>query len=116
MSTLRRVLPLATGFPWWAVLCDVLAVARLTRVATRDHLPPAQQLRSRLIRRGNGSPWSAVWVCPWCLGFWVALVVLGLHVLLALLTGLVGVVVYELLLAPLAVSHIVGMLAELEKA
>lgn len=98
------------------MLCDVLATARVTRLATRDHLPPALRLRQQLLHRGRNSPWSAVWVCPWCLGFWVAVIVLGLHLLLAAITGLAGVVVYELLLAPFAISHVVGMLAELEKA
>lgn len=116
MPTLPVVPQFASGFPWWAVLCDVLATARLTRLATRDHLPPVMEWRQQLIRWGNGSPWAMLWVCPWCLGFWVAVAVLAVHVLLAATTGLTGVVVYELLLAPFAISHIVGLLTELEKA
>lgn len=116
MPTLRRVLHLASGFPWWTVLCDVLATARLTRLATRDYFPPTRDLRLNLIRRGRGSDWALVWTCAWCLSFWVALIVLGVHIALAAATSLLGVVIYELLLAPFAVSHAVGLLAELEKA
>lgn len=102
------------AFPWWSLLVDVLAAARLTRLLTRDTFPPVRNVRAALIARTNRSGWSALWVCAWCLGFWVALLVLAGHLLVAATTGLLGVAWWSLVLAPLAASYVIGFLADRE--
>jgi hypothetical protein len=104
----------AGTFPWWACLVDVLTVARLTRLATRDKLPPVLNLRQNLLARTAG-PWKQLWVCPWCMSPWIAVVVLGLHLLVGLTLGLAGVFWWTLACSVLAISHAVGLLADAEK-
>lgn len=110
------MLQVLAGFTWWAVLADVLAAARITRLITRDQLPPVRNARQNLLRRGKGSEWSALWVCPWCMSFHVALLILLGHLLVSVFWGVDGAAVWALLLAPLAISHVVGFFAEFEKA
>lgn len=111
-----RVVTQPALFPWWSLLADVLAAARLTRLIVKDALPPLKDTREMLLRRYRGSAWAMLWVCAWCFGFWVSLLVFGLHVLLAFTVGPTGVAVYAMVLAPLAISYIVGFLSDLEGA
>lgn len=103
-------------FPWWSVLADVLAAARLTRLAVKDSFPPLKNARESALRTWRGSPWVVLVVCAWCFGLWVALAVFGGHVLLAFTVGADAVAVYALLLAPLAISYVVGFLSDLESS
>lgn len=115
----RRMLavtPPEHAFVWWTLVVDVLAAARLTRLATKDSLPPLKDAREAALRRWRGSPWAVLVVCPWCFGFWFALLVFGVHVLLAFTAGPTGVAVYAMLLAPFAISHLIGLMSELESA
>jgi hypothetical protein len=66
----------------------VLATVRLTRLVVADSLPPLPAFRRWLARRlevvnDRGEPrvpepslWTLV-TCPWCISFWIGLVVLG---------------------------------------
>lgn len=54
------------------LLVDALAVYRLTRLITRDSLPPIQHARNRVLDRWGTSPWSELAVCPWCMSVWIA--------------------------------------------
>jgi hypothetical protein len=61
---------------WWAVCA--LAAYRLTRLVTTDEV--LHRFRQWVARR---STTAGYWVtCPWCLGFWMC-VLLGAAVLLA---------------------------------
>lgn len=88
------------------LLVAALAIARLTRLVTKDEFPPVAALRDRLLARWPAEDTAfaeqadakvevfrvgEVWVpekshwlgdlitCPWCAGFWIAsLVTLGL--------------------------------------
>lgn len=108
------VTPPEHAFTWWSVLVDVLAVARITRLLTKDTLPPIKSRREALLRRMRGSGWASIAVCPWCLGFHIAVLVFGLHVLLAFTLGPTAVGIYALILAPWAISYVAGFLAEFE--
>jgi hypothetical protein len=103
-------------FPWWSVLVEVLAAARFTRLLAKDHLPPIKNTREGLLRYYRGSQWATLWVCPWCLGFWIVLIIFGLHLLLGFLIGPDAIFWYVLVLAPWAMSYVVGFLAEYEGA
>jgi hypothetical protein len=65
--------------PGWiaAVLVATLSVARLARLATEDSWPPASRLRNWWVQRFNGSEWSELAVCPFCMAPWIAVAVLG---------------------------------------
>lgn len=58
---------------------DALATYRLTRLLQQDDLPPLPAVRDRLMQRYGATPWSQLIDCPWCLGWWVALGVVGLR-------------------------------------
>ncbi len=53
-----------------------LASYRLTRLITTDHLPVVVDARNRA-ERATPLNYQMLWTCPWCLGFWVALLVTG---------------------------------------
>lgn len=55
----------------------VLGVARLTRVAVYDDFPPAVWWRDRWLTWTDGSGWEKLFLCWWCLSFWVALACIG---------------------------------------
>jgi len=88
---------------WWCVVY-LLAAARITRLITHDSLPPLARLRDHVIDRWGDNPWSELAVCPWCMGVWVS-------------AGTVAVVstpadmVYRWVAVPLAMAHIVGLIA-----
>jgi hypothetical protein len=53
---------------------DMLAVFRLTRLATVDTFPPVQRLRWKILQRWPETDWRVeLLTCPWCLSFWFAL-------------------------------------------
>lgn len=70
-----------------ALTVNVLAAYRLTRLWTRDSLPPLPELRQHVldkldkIQDAKGStashPLSALVDCPWCIGFWISVGVVG---------------------------------------
>ena len=66
MTGLLEGVPLAV----W-LLVDAGAVYRLTRLVTRDSLPPAQWIRDRVIDRWGDRALSTLVVCAWCLSFWI---------------------------------------------
>jgi hypothetical protein len=91
---------------WLAV--NALAAARLTRLWTRDSLPPLPRWRDTVIERLNRNrptehPLVNLVDCPWCIGFWISA---GVAVIMSLLPSLWPVVA-----VPLAFSTVVGHLA-----
>ena len=56
-----------------ALIVHVLAAFRLTRLHTRDSLPPLPRVRDALRERWDGSPLSELLDCPWCAGWWITL-------------------------------------------
>ena len=91
--------------PLWLAL-DALAAFRITRLLTRDSLPPLRKLRETVLDRSGGSPWAVIVECPWCMGFWVACGVIATH---AAIPGL-----WPWASAPLALSAVIGLLGEWE--
>lgn len=67
-------------FFWIAVAAvTVVASARLTRLLTFDDFPPIKFFRDRFDEFMDRGPkrrqWGLISYCPWCMGFWAALVV-----------------------------------------
>ena len=60
------------------LLLDALAVYRVTRLVTEDHLPLGP-LRDHIQDRWPGSLLAEWLGCPWCSGMWVSAGVLLLH-------------------------------------
>jgi len=60
-----------------AALVAVLAVARLTKLLTEDTWPPAAWLRGKWVDRFNDSSWAELFICPFCMAPWVAVLVLA---------------------------------------
>jgi hypothetical protein len=93
-------------FTFWLLALDGLAVFRLTRFITEDHVPFGP-VRDRITERRPDSL-LAEWVsCPWCAGTYVALVVLALHALLP--------AIWPYAAAVLAFSATAGLLATWEQ-
>jgi hypothetical protein len=65
-----------------AILVAIFGVGRLTRVIVHDDFPPAMWWRDTWKRITNDGPWSKLFLCWWCLSFWVSLACIG-HALLA---------------------------------
>jgi hypothetical protein len=59
------------------VAVAALGVARLTRVIVYDDFPPAMWWRETWVRITNGNAWAKLFLCWWCLAFWVALACIG---------------------------------------
>lgn len=55
--------------PW--VFVWTLAAARLTRLWTRDSLPPLPAFRQYVLTCWGTRPWVELVDCPWCAGFWI---------------------------------------------
>lgn len=65
-----------------ALTVNALAAYRLTRLWTRDSLPPLPRVRQHVldkldeIQDAKGShephPLAALVDCPWCIGFWIS--------------------------------------------
>ncbi len=55
---------------------DMLAVFRLTRLATTDTFPPVQRARWKMLQRWPEGDWRVeLATCDWCLSFWLAVAV-----------------------------------------
>lgn len=102
----------------WPLLLDALAAHRITRLLTRDVLPPVADTRAALLnrsRRTGGDPrWAQLWTCPWCLGVWIALLVVVGHTLVAGLAGDTGHHWWMLVMAVPAVATVIGLLSARE--
>ncbi|WP_280366158.1 hypothetical protein [Nocardia wallacei] len=80
----------------------VLAVARLTRLVTRDKL--TEPIRSALVERlGSGSQLTYLVHCTWCTSIWVAFASAPAAV------ALTGVSWWLLPVLALAASHLIGV-------
>jgi len=72
---------------WVAVLAIIVAivgVARLTRVIVHDDFPPAVWWRIKWATWTKDGPWAKLFLCWWCLSFWVALACIGWFLLIDL--------------------------------
>lgn len=58
-----------------AFVVDVLAAFRITRLVVRDTFPPIAKLRERVVERSPDGYLAELIECPWCAGFWIAVVV-----------------------------------------
>lgn len=84
-----------------------LAAYRATRFFVADTWPPVATARAWLIKTtGYENPWSDIWTCPYCFGFWVSWIVVGVieYFTSVRFPGLQG----------LAVSGVVGLLSKWE--
>ena len=71
--------------PWialLAILVAVVGVARLTRAIVHDDFPPFVWWRIKWSTWTNDGPWSKLFLCWWCLSFWVALTCIGWFLLI----------------------------------
>lgn len=59
-----------------AVLVGVMAVARLTRLATQDSFPPAAKIRAWWEDLTENTGWDALAYCHWCLAPWLTIPIL----------------------------------------
>lgn len=72
---------LSPEFYWVAVAVVVtLATSRLMRLWTYDDFPPVAFLRNKYLDFTEKylPAWAPLGYCPWCVGFWIALAVIGL--------------------------------------
>jgi len=88
--------------PW--VIVYTLAAYRVTRLITRDSLPPLVRLRDHVTDRWGHNPWSELIVCPWCIGFWVSV---GATLVASTPADTVG----RWIAVPFAISAVIGFLA-----
>lgn len=88
--------------PW--VIVYTLAAHRLTRLLTHDSLPPIAKLRDYVTDRWGNNPWSEIAVCPWCMGWWVAV---GTTILVSTPADMA----YRWIAVPLAMSTVIGLVA-----
>lgn len=59
-------------FYWIAVAAvAITSSARLTRLATYDHLPPVKWLRNKYADLTDGSDWQLLAFCGYCASFWI---------------------------------------------
>lgn len=63
-----------------AILVAVLGVGRLTRVIVYDDFPPAVWWRIKWSEWTHDGPWTKLFLCWWCLSFWVSLVCIGWYI------------------------------------
>lgn len=95
---------------------NALAAARLTRLWTRDSLPPLPRLRQAVldkldaVQRQRGQhddhPLVALVNCPWCIGFWLSAAVAAAATLAPQAWRPIG--------TALAFSQTTGLLARLD--
>jgi hypothetical protein len=107
-----------TGYPFHsplAVVLDMLAVWRLTRLVIRDAFPPVRRPVDAIVRRADhralerGRPESflgTLLTCPWCVSIYVGAVVVTLRCAFPVAWPYVAFV--------LAASGVAGVLAEHE--
>lgn len=102
---------LALGNPLIAVLAIVVAVlgtGRLARAIAYDDFPPAVWWRNLWSAWTNDGPWAKLFLCVWCLSFWVALVCIGWF----LLTDVHAVFLWSwwIFWGALAISYVAAMI------
>lgn len=61
----------------FAALVAVFSTARITRLITQDVYPPVAKLRAWWLRRCGESAWGMLATCPYCMSFWVGILVAG---------------------------------------
>ena len=54
-----------------AVPVGIVAAARLTRLVTKDHWPPMSDLRRMYVELTEGTEWSVLAECPFCVAPYV---------------------------------------------
>jgi hypothetical protein len=54
-----------------AATVGVVAAARLTRLVTKDHWPPMSWARRKYVELTNGTEWSVLAECPFCVAPYV---------------------------------------------
>lgn len=93
--------------PVWLIV-NALASYRLTRLWTRDWLPPLPRVRQYVIDRLNEGrdsehPGTKLVDCPWCIGFWIG----------AAVTAIMSATPHwwPVVAVPLAFSAVTGQLA-----
>lgn len=59
---------------------DAIAVARLVRLLQEDDVWPMPELRDVAMRKAGDSRWADLAQCPFCLGVWVAALVVVLRI------------------------------------
>jgi hypothetical protein len=64
------------GSVWLAV--HALAAYRLTRLWTKDELPPLPAMRHHVTERWGNRWFYPLFTCNWCSGFWVSATVIAL--------------------------------------
>jgi hypothetical protein len=63
-----------TEFYWIAVAAvTVISAARITRLLSVDKFPPIKYLRDWYENATDGSDWSLLTICVYCMSFWVTL-------------------------------------------
>lgn len=65
-----------------AIIVGIVGVARLTRVIVHDDFPPAVWWRTKWSEWTHDGPWAKLFLCWWCLSFWIALVCIGWFLLI----------------------------------
>lgn len=65
-------------FEWVAAaIIAVMSTARITRLLVVDKFPPIKWVRDKYEIKTDGSDWQLLALCGYCMGFWVALLVVG---------------------------------------
>ena len=59
---------------------DTLAVHRLTKLLQDDEVWPLPELREAVLARLGDSRWADLLTCPYCLGMWMAGLVVVLRI------------------------------------
>lgn len=62
------------------VAVAALGVARLVRAIVYDDFPPSVWWRDRWESWTDGTGWQNLFMCWWCLSFWVALACIGWYI------------------------------------
>lgn len=63
-----------------SLVVDALASYRLTRLVVEDDFPPVKAAREEFLGAYDEDDWPAKLVtCPWCAGFWIAVMVVFLR-------------------------------------
>jgi hypothetical protein len=86
---------------------DALATYRLTRLWTRDSLPPVVHARHAWLDRFGNHPLGDLAECAWCSSWWIALGVTAARA--------IAPKAWQLVAVPLAYSAVAGWLADQER-
>lgn len=89
--------------PVWLIVY-ALTSFRLTRLWTRDSLPPLPALRNKVQLKWGRHAWVELMDCPWCAGFWISVGVM-------LVSSSPLAPVWQWVAVPLALSAVAGLLS-----